>query len=337
MAEQLQRPCAGPGRPVEIAPQVVDEIHGSPPSLETGPPHVPRQVTAGQASASANLDRDLDFCLNPCVRILYRDDLALAVDKPAGLLTVPGRGGAKEEEALSGRVRAIAPGAMPVHRLDRDTSGIVLFALTREAHRALNQAFEAHRPEKTYLALVRGDLASPARCDLPLADARRGGTRIAGPRAARAHRLRTRRALRRADALQLQALDRTHAPDPRASRRPGAPVAGRSALRRRPSGAARRALRRRRGPWNRRAVAHSAARIGAAHSASLGARLAADRSAASRRSVGLPRAAARRAPAQPFPCTSVFTSALKATEILSPRTSCTRPMPNRGWSTTSSA
>ena len=152
---------------------------------------MPRQVTAGQASASANLDRDLDFCLNPCVRILYRDDLALAVDKPAGLLTVPGRGGAKEEEALSGRVRAIAPGAMPVHRLDRDTSGIVLFALTREAHRALNQAFEAHRPEKTYLALVRGDLASPARCDLPLADARRGGTRIAGPADERAQPART--------------------------------------------------------------------------------------------------------------------------------------------------
>jgi RluA family pseudouridine synthase len=66
-----------------------------------------------------------------------------------------------------------------VHRLDRDTSGVVVFALTREAHRALNAAFEGRRAEKTYLALVRGDLDRPQRIDLPLAGARRGAMRIA--------------------------------------------------------------------------------------------------------------------------------------------------------------
>src|SRR3954469_6397387 len=101
------------------------------------------------------------------MRVLHRDEWVLAVDKPAGVLTVPGRG-PRKEEALSASVRAIAPGALPVHRLDRDTSGVVLFALTRDAHRALNAAFESRRAEKTYLALVRGDLASPARCELPL-------------------------------------------------------------------------------------------------------------------------------------------------------------------------
>src|SRR5438105_5697990 len=63
------------------------------------------------------------------VRILHQDADVLAVDKPAGVLTVPGRGA--NEPALSEQVRAIAPDALPVHRLDRDTSGVLLFAVTR--------------------------------------------------------------------------------------------------------------------------------------------------------------------------------------------------------------
>jgi len=113
------------------------------------------------------------------------------VDKPAGVLTVPGRGPRQEEEALSASVRAIAPGALPVHRLDRDTSGVLLFGLTRDAHRALNAAFESRRAEKTYLALVRGDLASPARCELPLLEGRRRTMRVAGPGDARGQAART--------------------------------------------------------------------------------------------------------------------------------------------------
>src|SRR5207248_2934941 len=76
--------------------------------------------------------------------------------------------------ALSEEVRAIAPDALPVHRLDRDTSGVVLFALTREAHRALNKAFESRRAEKTYLALVRGDLAKAQRIAASLREPRGG-------------------------------------------------------------------------------------------------------------------------------------------------------------------
>ena len=52
----------------------------------------------------------------------------LAIDKPAGLLTVPGRGKA-EPPALSALVREVAPEALPVHRLDRDTSGVLLIAI----------------------------------------------------------------------------------------------------------------------------------------------------------------------------------------------------------------
>jgi RluA family pseudouridine synthase len=124
------------------------------------------------------------------MKVLYRDELVIAVDKPAGVLVVPGRG-PSEGEALSAQVRAIAPGALPVHRLDRDTSGVVLFGLTREAHRALNAAFESRRAEKTYLALVRGDLASPARCELPLVEGRRRAMRVAEPGDPRARSART--------------------------------------------------------------------------------------------------------------------------------------------------
>ena len=113
------------------------------------------------------------------MRILHRDEHVLAIDKPPGMLTVPARG--DDSVPLSVEVRAIAPGALPVHRLDRETSGVVLFALTREAHRALNMAFEGRRAEKTYLALVRGDLAEKRKIDLPLIGARRGQVRVARP------------------------------------------------------------------------------------------------------------------------------------------------------------
>jgi RluA family pseudouridine synthase len=111
------------------------------------------------------------------LRILYRDDHLIAVDKPAGILTIPGRG--ETTPPLIDEVRAQAPGALPVHRLDRNTTGVVIFALTAEAHRALNAAFEGRRAEKSYLALVRGDLAETQRVELPLVEGRKGSMRVA--------------------------------------------------------------------------------------------------------------------------------------------------------------
>jgi RluA family pseudouridine synthase len=111
------------------------------------------------------------------VRILYRDEHLIAVDKPAGVLTVAGRGEATGP--LIDEVRAEFPQALPVHRLDRDTTGVVVFALSQEAHRALNAAFEGRRAEKSYVALVRGDVAEAQRIELPLSEARRGSMRVA--------------------------------------------------------------------------------------------------------------------------------------------------------------
>ena len=111
------------------------------------------------------------------MRILYRDDHLLVADKPAGMLTVPGRG--DSSTPLIAEVRAVVPSALAVHRLDRDTSGVVVFALNRDAHKALNAAFEGRRAEKVYLALVRGDLGAKQHIDLPLLATRRNGMRVA--------------------------------------------------------------------------------------------------------------------------------------------------------------
>jgi RluA family pseudouridine synthase len=111
------------------------------------------------------------------VRILHQDAHVIAIDKPAGMLTVPGRG--SNVPVLSALLRELAPEALPVHRLDRDTSGVVVFAAGREAHRALNAAFESRRAEKKYFALVRGDLEKAQRVEIALTKGRGGRVRVA--------------------------------------------------------------------------------------------------------------------------------------------------------------
>lgn len=92
------------------------------------------------------------------IAILARTDRWIAIDKPAGLLSVPGRTPGKEECARA-RVRAICPaatGPMTVHRLDMDTSGVLLLALDPDAHRILSIQFEKRRIDKRYEALLEG-------------------------------------------------------------------------------------------------------------------------------------------------------------------------------------
>ena len=76
--------------------------------------------------------------------IRYIDDALLVVDKPAGLLSVPGRGAGKQD-CLSARVQARYPEALPVHRLDLGTSGLLVLARSPDMHRALNRLFEVRR------------------------------------------------------------------------------------------------------------------------------------------------------------------------------------------------
>ncbi len=100
--------------------------------------------------------------------VLQEDAQILAVDKPAGLLSVPGRG-THLADCLLTRVQAAFPQALLVHRLDRDTSGVIVFALTPHAQRTLSMQFEKRATRKTYVAMLSGRLEPrTGTVDLPL-------------------------------------------------------------------------------------------------------------------------------------------------------------------------
>lgn len=103
------------------------------------------------------------------VTLLHLDESVAVADKPAGLLTVPGRGPDKAD-CLWLRVRRQVPDALVVHRLDMATSGLVLFARGPVAQRRLGAAFEQRTVGKDYVAIVQGwPDADSGRIDLPLA------------------------------------------------------------------------------------------------------------------------------------------------------------------------
>ncbi|MGZ6028712.1 MAG: RluA family pseudouridine synthase [Myxococcaceae bacterium] len=115
------------------------------------------------------------------IPVLWSAGGLLAVDKPAGVAVVPGRS-AQGGAPLRARLEAqLGRPVWVVHRLDRDTSGVVLFALDAATHRAASLAFERGLAAKLYLALVSPPLLGPVRVDAPLVPARRSRMRIAGP------------------------------------------------------------------------------------------------------------------------------------------------------------
>jgi tRNA pseudouridine32 synthase/23S rRNA pseudouridine746 synthase len=103
------------------------------------------------------------------LRILHVDPHCVAVDKPAGLLAVPGRGDDKQD-CLWSRLRVEVDDALVVHRLDMATSGVMVFARGAVAQRRLSAAFEQRRVAKRYEAIVAGLVAGASgTIDLPLA------------------------------------------------------------------------------------------------------------------------------------------------------------------------
>ncbi len=102
------------------------------------------------------------------IEILHEDQALLVVNKPAGLLSVPGKGEGLDD-CLIARLERAFPQVLLVHRLDRDTSGVMVFALTPHAQRHLGLQFEKRMVKKTYLARVAGRLApKTGHVDLPL-------------------------------------------------------------------------------------------------------------------------------------------------------------------------
>lgn len=100
---------------------------------------------------------------------LHADAALLAVVKPAGLLSVPGRGPDKQD-CLASRVQAEVPDALVVHRLDMSTSGVMVFARGKAVQRRLGDSFAAREVDKEYIAIVAG-VPEPAhgQIELPLA------------------------------------------------------------------------------------------------------------------------------------------------------------------------
>ena len=99
--------------------------------------------------------------------ILYEDDDLVIIEKPAGLLSVPGRLPEHHDSAYY-RVLEQFPNAKITHRLDMATSGILMFAKHRDAEVAVSKMFQARTVKKNYIALVQGKLPDTGRIELPL-------------------------------------------------------------------------------------------------------------------------------------------------------------------------
>jgi tRNA pseudouridine32 synthase/23S rRNA pseudouridine746 synthase len=102
------------------------------------------------------------------IAVLHVDDACIVVDKPSGLLSVPGRG-EHLQDCLATRVQAQFGDALVVHRLDMVTSGLMLFARGIDAQRRLSRAFAQREVHKRYVAVVHGRLdPDHGEIDLPL-------------------------------------------------------------------------------------------------------------------------------------------------------------------------
>jgi tRNA pseudouridine32 synthase/23S rRNA pseudouridine746 synthase len=100
--------------------------------------------------------------------VIHRDERIVVVDKPTGLLSVPGIGPEKADCVVA-RLAVADPAVRIVHRLDRDTSGVMILARDAEAHRGLSIQFQDRLVEKRYIAVAAGRLAEDEGViDLPI-------------------------------------------------------------------------------------------------------------------------------------------------------------------------
>jgi tRNA pseudouridine32 synthase / 23S rRNA pseudouridine746 synthase len=119
--------------------------------------------------SNPSLIPDFDyFPPNTPLRFLHEDAQLLVLDKPAGLLSVPGKLEGRQDSLLT-RLQAARWDALLVHRLDCDTSGVILFARTKQAQGFLGQEFENRRAQKSYVARVHGRITGDhGQIDLPV-------------------------------------------------------------------------------------------------------------------------------------------------------------------------
>jgi 23S rRNA pseudouridine1911/1915/1917 synthase len=167
-----------------------DAVRSGRVDVEGSPRDEPGLDVPESADVRFHLDRPERRRVRSRLAVLAEDPLFLIVDKPAGVLTVQ----TAEHESDTVFARALAylqyryrrrAWVGVVHRLDRDTSGALVFARTREALRDLQEKFRAHSIDREYLAIVEGDIRTPGVFDAPLVadrgDRRRGVARGGEP------------------------------------------------------------------------------------------------------------------------------------------------------------
>ncbi len=125
------------------------------------------------------MKRKLDWSLRSHdVEIVFEDDSVIVLNKPSRLLVIPDRYD-KTLPSLSGILKGDLGEIFVVHRLDKETSGVIVFAKTAVAHAALNSQFEGREVEKIYQAIVRGNLeAKSGLIEFPLSEREDGAMRV---------------------------------------------------------------------------------------------------------------------------------------------------------------
>ncbi len=98
--------------------------------------------------------------------LLYDDPECIVIHKPSGLLSVPGKGDLID--SVLNRLIVCDPRILLIHRLDRDTSGLMVFARSKQAQREISRQFEQRETEKQYQALVLGELLGSGEIDVPV-------------------------------------------------------------------------------------------------------------------------------------------------------------------------
>ncbi|ENV16639.1 MULTISPECIES: RluA family pseudouridine synthase [Acinetobacter] len=99
--------------------------------------------------------------------LIHRDDDFMVIHKPAGILTVPGKT-ADLQDCVINRLLKIEPKTLLIHRLDRDTSGILVFGLSKWGQKSISRQFQERQTSKTYQAVVAGTLHGEGTVDVPV-------------------------------------------------------------------------------------------------------------------------------------------------------------------------
>ena len=102
------------------------------------------------------------------LEIIFEDQDLVVINKPAHLLSIPDRWD-QDKESLYHTLLAKRKEIFTVHRLDKDTTGVIVYAKNEAAHKTLNDQFADHENHKSYLAIVHGQVFEPGKIDIPIA------------------------------------------------------------------------------------------------------------------------------------------------------------------------